>query len=61
MEKEKDFWGNLDKVLEEAAQKAIAETYAAGRASTHGDSKGIYHLYPDGKKEYIKLYGDDER
>lgn len=60
MEKEKDFWDNLDKVFKEAAQKAITETHAAGRASTHGDSKGIYHLYPDGKKEYIKLYGDEK-
>lgn len=59
-EEEKDFWDNMDNILKEAAKKAIAETHAAGRASTHGDSQGIYHLYPGGKKEYIKLYGDDE-
>lgn len=45
----------------EATRRAIEETHAAGRPSTHGDAKGVYHLYPDGRKEYIKLYGDDEK
>ncbi|MBP2629441.1 MAG: hypothetical protein H6Q70_69 [Firmicutes bacterium] len=45
----------------EATRKAIAETHAAGRPSTHGDAKGVYHLYPDGHKEYIKVYRDDEK
>jgi len=48
-------------VAQEAARKAIAETHAAGRPSTHGDEKGVYQLYPDGHKEYIKLYGEEER
>ncbi|RPJ74617.1 MAG: hypothetical protein EHM20_10310 [Alphaproteobacteria bacterium] len=48
-------------VVQEATRKAIAETHAAGRPSTHGDEKGVYQLYPDGHKEYIKLYGEEER
>lgn len=48
-------------VAREAARKAIADTHAAGRPSTHGDEKGVYQLYPDGRKEYIKLYGEEER
>ena len=40
----------------EAAKEAIDETHAAGRPSTHGDEKGVYHLFPDGHKEYIKVY-----
>ncbi|MGB9131361.1 MAG: hypothetical protein WCB90_01950 [Methanosarcina sp.] len=48
-------------VAREAVRKAIADTHAAGRPSTHGDKKGVYQLYPDGRKEYIKLYGEEER
>jgi len=48
-------------VVQEATRKAIAETHAAGRPSTHGDEKGVYQLYPDGHKEYIKLYGEEGR
>ncbi len=48
-------------VAREAVRKAIADTHAAGRPSTHGDEKGVYQLYPDGRKEYIKLYGEEER
>lgn len=40
----------------EAAKESIAETHATGRPSTHGDEKGVYHLFPDGHKEYIKVY-----
>jgi hypothetical protein len=46
----------MDVIVKEAARKAIAETHAAGRPSTHGDDNGIYRLYPDGRKEYIELY-----
>lgn len=38
----------------EAAKIAISETHAQGRPSFHGDDKGMYYLYPDGKKEYIE-------
>lgn len=43
-------------LLKEAAEEAIAEAHAAGRPTTHGDEKGVYRLYPDGHKEYIKRY-----
>jgi hypothetical protein len=52
----KDFWDEMDSAMEEAAKKAIDETHAAGRPSYHGDGKGEYYLYPDGHKEYVKLY-----
>ena len=45
-----------EKIFGEATRKAIAETHAAGRPSCHGDDKGVYELYPDGTKKYIKLY-----
>jgi hypothetical protein len=45
-----------DALVGEAAKKAIAETHGAGRPSTHGDEKGVYLLYPDGRKEYIEVY-----
>lgn len=48
----------MDEIVRAAAKKAIAETHAAGRPSTHGDDKGIYRLYPDGHKEYIEVYAD---
>lgn len=50
----------MDEIMKEVGRKAIAETHAAGRPSTHGDNKGVYHLYPDGHKEYIKEYGKDK-
>ena len=52
----------MEKIFGEATRKAIAETHAAGRPSCHGDNKGVYELYPDGTKKYIKLYekGDFE-
>lgn len=50
----------MEALFAEAARKAIAETHAAGRPSTHGYAKGIYHLYPDGHKEYIELDGEEK-
>jgi hypothetical protein len=26
----------------------------------HGDEKGVYRLYPDGRKEYIEVYSLEE-
>ena len=40
----------------EATERAIEEIHAAGRPSTHSDDSGVYHLFPDGHKEYIQLY-----
>jgi hypothetical protein len=51
----------MDLIVKQATKKAIAETHAAGRPSTHGDDKGVYQLYPDGRKEYIKLYEMSEQ
>lgn len=51
-------------MLGAAAKEEIERHHAAGRATAHGDDKGVFLLYPDGKKEYIKLYnlpGIDER
>lgn len=50
----------MGKLLAEGAKKEIAETHVSGRPSTHGDDKGIYHLYPEGQKKYIKVYGDEK-
>ena len=43
-------------LLKEAAQEAIAEVHAAGLPTAHGDDKGVYLLYPDGHREYIKRH-----
>jgi hypothetical protein len=43
-------------LLKEAADEAIAEAHAAGHPTTHGDEKGIYRLYPDGHRKYVKWY-----
>ncbi len=49
-----------EKLFGEATRKAISETHEAGRPSCHGDNKGVYELYPDGTKKYIKLYEEDK-
>ena len=60
----KSFFGmNKDEkeaLLKEAADEAIAEAHAGGRPTIHGDAKGVYALYPDGHKEYIKRYDPQE-
>jgi hypothetical protein len=43
-------------IAKEAAREAIAETHALGLPSTHMDNEGIYKLYPDGHKEYTKIF-----
>ena len=45
----------------EATRKAIAKIHATGLPTTHGDAQGIYQLYPDGHKEYIETYSQQER
>jgi hypothetical protein len=45
----------------EATRKAISKIHASGLPTTHGDAQGIYQLYPDGHKEYIELYSQQER
>lgn len=46
----------IGRAVADTAQKAIEEAHAAGLYTTHGDKKGIYRLYPDGRKEYTELY-----
>jgi len=43
-----------------ATRAAIAKAHALGLPTTHGDDNGVYQLYPDGHKEYIKLYNKEE-
>jgi hypothetical protein len=42
------------RILGRATRAAIAKTHAMGRPSVHGDRQGIFELYPDGSKKYIK-------
>jgi hypothetical protein len=43
-------------ILKETVEKEILATHALGIPTTHGDARGVYDLYPDGRKEYIKEY-----
>lgn len=43
-------------LFQKGIKKVIAEQHAAGQPTTHGDDKGVYKLYPDGRKGYTKLY-----
>lgn len=44
-----------------ATRTAIARSQALGHPTAHADEKGIYNLYPDGHKEYVKLYSATEK
>ena len=57
---DKSFFDTVEKAFKEAAKEAIAETHAAGYPTTHGDDKGVYRLYPNGEKKYIKLYEEEK-
>lgn len=63
-EKNKSFFdmedSEQDQIVARATSEAVKKVHAAGFPTTHGDDKGIYRLYPDGRKEYIKTY-DKER
>lgn len=45
-----------------AVRAAVARSHAPGHPTAHADEKGIYNLYPDGRKEkeYVKLYSAPE-
>jgi hypothetical protein len=49
-----------EKMLSGVGKSAIARAHALGLATTHGDGKGIYKLYPDGHKEYTRLYTKED-
>lgn len=46
--------------LAKATKAEIAKHHAAGRPTAHGDEKGVYLLFPDKHKEYIKLYSKEK-
>ena len=48
----------IEAVYGEETRKAIKKHYAAGRFTTHGDEKGVYRLYPNGRKEYIESFAE---
>lgn len=56
----KGFWDmtkeEQEALLREAAKEEIAKHHATGNPTCHGDDKGVFWLYPDGRKEYVKLY-----
>lgn len=51
----------LEAVYGEATGKAIKKHHAAGSFTTHGDGKGVYRLYPNGRKEYIEIYPEGNK
>jgi hypothetical protein len=59
-EKKIKTWAEMTKkereeCLGEATRAEIARHHVEGRATAHGDEKGVYWLYPDGHKEYTKI------
>lgn len=60
MEEKKNFWdlskAETEELLAQSAAEEIAKTHAAGRPTTHGDKKGVYQLFPNGRREYVKIY-----
>jgi hypothetical protein len=59
-EKSKSFFdmekSEQEHILAEITSEAIEKIHAAGLPTSHGDNKGVYLLYPDGHREYIKTY-----
>ena len=51
----------IEAVYGQATRKAIKKHHAAGRFTTHGDEKGVYRLFPDGRKEYIEVYPEENK
>ena len=51
----------IEALYGEATRHAIKKHHAAGRFTTHGDEKGVYRLYPDGRKEYIEGYPEENK
>ena len=40
-------------MYDQGIRTEVARHHAGGRYTTHGDERGVYRLYPDGRKEYI--------
>jgi hypothetical protein len=51
----------IEAIYGDATEKTVEKHHAAGRFTTHGDDKGVYRLYPDGRKEYIEVYSPEVR
>lgn len=47
---------DMEARIQAAVKHRVEAIHAAGRSSIHGDDQGVYQLYPDGRKEYIKPY-----
>ena len=43
-------------ILRENLKKAIEKSWAAGVPIIRQDKKGIYELYADGTKKYVRLF-----
>ena len=60
----KDFWDmtkeETEELFGEATKRAIKKHHDAGRCTSHADAKGVYKLYPDGRKEYVKETPEEE-
>lgn len=39
----------------------VKRHHAEGRYTTHGDERGVYRLYPDGRKEYVDRIDRDKK
>ena len=48
-------------ILGKATRAEIARHHAAGHPTGHGDEKGVYKLYPDGRKVYTKRYHEKDQ
>lgn len=46
----------LQRSFEKAAQDGISQLHSKGIPAVLADENGIYELYPDGEKKYLKLY-----
>ena len=46
-------------ILRENLKKAIEKSWAAGVPIIRQDKKGIYELYADGSKKYVRLFSWD--
>lgn len=48
-----------ESILRQSAKKAIEKTHKLGFPVRTADELGVYDLFPDGRKEYVKLYKND--
>ena len=51
----------VERVLAERSKKIIEETHKRGFPVRTVDEVGVYDLYSDGRKEYVKLYEEEHK